>query len=298
MAAKPELWFVLFSIPSIDDGVLAKLDKRAPSATERIESMRRLSQAGVRVGLRMRPVLAGISDSTKDHPEAYKELIARSAEAGAECISYEVGFVPGQLTKELRERWKEIERISGVPHIDIYRSFGKVEACTRPSHQWTEAIMHAIRDEAHKHKMVIGISDPVWKQLGDAGCCCGFMADDPVFGNWQRESATNRLLEMRDGKRKTVCADDVIPPWARKAKFSAIANPGVGPTVVYMGRHSTWADRLTINWNEIDKERSPLRYFQGALMPCRQQGCNVHYKYVGLQRRHLKPPYWKVPADK
>lgn len=298
VADKPELFRVLFSINSCDEGMLKLIDKRAPSCAERIESMKRLEGAGVKTGLRMRPILPGISDSTPDHPEAWKELIQMAAGAGSRIISYEATFVPGQMTQDLKRRWREIEKVSGVPIVSLYRKFGKVEACTRPHFKWTEAIMHAIRDEAHRQKMVIGISDPVWKQLGDVGCCCGFSPDDPVFGNWQVESVTNRLIECRDGKRKEIGSADIIPPWAKHCHLQDIVNTGVGPTAAYGARHTTWADKLREVWNCVQMERSPLNYLQGALIPFRKKGKEVFYKYVGLKRTGEKnPPFWKVTGN-
>ena len=71
--------------------------------------------------------------------------------------------------------------------------------------------MHAIKEEALKYGMNIGVSDPVWKQLGETGCCCGIEPDDPVFGNWQEQSATNQLLLARDTGR-LIHFEDILPP--------------------------------------------------------------------------------------
>jgi len=46
-------------------------------------------------------------------------------------------------------------------------------------------------------------------------------------------------------------------------------------------------------WTQLEKERSPLHYFQGALIPTRKTKDDVYFKYVGLKRRNLKhTPYW------
>jgi hypothetical protein len=217
-----------------------------------------------------------------------------AAEAGAKAISYEVGFVPGMMTQDMVASWNEIEKITGIPIRRIYKSFGKIQACTRPSYLWTEGIMHAIRDEARKHKLWIGVSDPVWKQLGEHGCCCGIPKDHPVFGNWQRESATNQLLEARDTGKEIDC-DDIIPEWARhKSEQSLVCYPA-GPECRHDGRHKMWAHSLRETWNNINMERNPMNYFQGALEPVRlDENKDLVYKYVGLERKNLKAPYWSV----
>jgi len=295
VAQAPELFWVAFSIITPDDEVIERIDRRAPNTTGRIKAMRMLSDVGVKTALRFRPILPGISDATKAYPKAYRTLIEQAAGAGAVACSYEVGFVPGGMTKELRARWNVLSRVAGVPFEKLYRGFGSNQACMRPPHTWTENIMHAIRDVCHEHNMDVGVSDPLWKQLTDTGCCCGMMPDDPVFGNWEVESATNQLLLAKE-TGKILGPDDVIPDWARTRRSTGICNPGAGPLKAWITRHEMWADKIRNVWNNPSKQRSPLNYFQGALQPIeRQENGDVYYKYVGLERQYPEHvPYWKV----
>jgi DNA repair photolyase len=293
IAERPELFWVAFSIISPDDSLLPQIDRGCPLPSERLECMRKLSSVGVHTSLRFRPILPGISDKTPKYDQAYAVLIEEAANAGAKAISYEVGFVPGAMTKDMTASWEEIESITGIPIRRIYKSFGKTQSCTRPSYLWTEGIMHAIRDEARKHKLWIGVSDPVWKQLGECGCCCGIPKDHPVFGNWQRESATNQLLEARD-TGKEIHGDDIIPEWAKYCKEEGMICYQAGPDARHMN-HRMWADTLREVWNNIGMERSPMNYFQGALHPVGlDEKKDIVYKYVGLERKNLKAPYWSV----
>jgi DNA repair photolyase len=278
MKEKPHLFWVAFSIISSDDEIIKQIDKRAPPTSERIECMRRLSEIGVKTSLRFRPMIPGISDSTKNHPQAWKELIDMVADAGAVAISVETVFMPGGMTKDLKEKWQEIEKISGKPLIKIYKSFGKNQSCIRPSYKWTEEIITKIVKHAKKRGLYIGVSSPDWKQLNDFGCCCGIPPFDPVFGNWQRENATNALVRARDGELKEISSKDIIPPWAYDYPLLGVVNMGVGPKTVYDKHHLTWADKLKDTWNTVDKQRSPLNYFQGALKPIRIEGKEVIYK--------------------
>lgn len=292
VAERPELFWVAFSINTIDDEIAAKTDRYAPLPSERLECMRRLSSIGVTTSLRMRPIIPGISDSTPKHPYAYAELIEAAARAGAKAISYEVAFVPGSMTSHMRRKWQEIEKTTGIPIISIYKQFGKRQSCTRPAYTWTEEIMHEIKNEAKKHGLWIGISDPVWKQLGEHGCCCGIPKDHPVFGNWQRHSATNRLLEARD-TGKPITLADITPPWAHMIKAGEMCKCQAGPEAQYARRHMTWADKLRELWNDADRERNPITYFQGAIKPVRiDENGDLVYIYKGLERQHKKAPYW------
>lgn len=293
IAEAPELFWVSFSIITPDDDLLTRIDRRAPNATARLATMAALSKLGVRTALRFRPIIPGVSDSTANYPQAYRVLIERAAEAGAYAISYEVAFAPGMPTKEVKWRWNELSKYANVGLLTLYKKFGPRSACMRPAYTWTEGIMHAIRDVAHENGLVIGVSDPVWKQLGDTGCCCGMLPDDPIWGNWQPESATNQLLVAKE-TGKLLGPDDITPAWARVVRLSSLANLGVGPLTCYDKRHVTWADKLRQVWNNTGSERGPLNYFQGALQPVSKQGEDVFYKYVGLERQHLSVPYWKV----
>jgi|2_EtaG_2_1085320.scaffolds.fasta_scaffold28941_2 DNA repair photolyase len=293
ISEKPELYWVAFSIITPDDELLGKIDKRAPNASERLESMKRLSARGIKTSLRFRPILPGFSDSTPKYPHAWKTLIEKATEAGACAISYEVGFVPGMMTEDIKTRWREIERISGRQLIKIYHNLFGRQACTRPSYMWTEDIMHKIRDTAKTCGLTVGVSDPVWKQLSEVGCCCGIQPDDPVFGNWERENATNALIEASKNGGE-VFFEDINPKWAKDVLMTDLCNMGVGPKVIYDKRHKTWEDKLREDWNGLGKQRSPLNYFQGALMPVgKDNKQDIVYKYEGLERKNPKhTPGW------
>jgi DNA repair photolyase len=294
MEERPDLFWVAFSTISPDDKILALIEPGTPSATERIQCMANLSSIGVKCSLRFRPLIPGVSDATPDYPEAYKTLIEDAARAGACAISTEVAFVPGAMTRSAREKWAKIEKITNIPLTAIYKSFGSTQSCTRPSYLWTEGIMHAVVDSAHKNRLTVGISDPVWKQLGDTGCCCGILPDDKVFGNWQRASATNRLLEAKHYGRE-ISLEDITPEWSHHVPDDKLVCYNAGPDALFARRHSTWADRLRSIWNDVGKERSPANYFQGAIVPVRvDENKNVVYRYQGLTRAHKPAPYWTV----
>jgi len=286
MGRAPELFWVAFSIISPDDELMARLDRRAPSPTERLATMATLSHLGVKTALRLRPMMPGASDATPKHPRAYKELIERATAAGARAISTEVVFLPGAMAALLKSRWATISSLLGIDMRKMYGTFGPSQSCTRPAYTWTENLMHRVVESAHENGLTVGVSDPVWKQLGDTGCCCGILPDDPVFGNWQRESATNQFL-IAKATGKEICAADVIPAWAYSVKLSEMVNLGTGPKNMCWRLHATWADKLYKIWNDVGGQRSPLNYFQGALMPTRSTpDKGLYYKYVGLQRHY------------
>jgi DNA repair photolyase len=92
---------VLLSIPFADAETSRLMEPHAPALARRFEAIRRLSGAGVPVGVFVSPVIAGLND--RDIPE----ILRRAAEAGAQSASYTCLRLPGSVeevfTKRLRE---------------------------------------------------------------------------------------------------------------------------------------------------------------------------------------------------
>jgi len=288
---RPELYWIAFSIISADDEILAKVDKDAPVASERLKAMKVMSDLGVKTSLRFRPIIPGISDTTPNMKHAWKRLLEQAAEAGAQAVSMEFTFVPGAMPKHIKRMWNEIEHICQWPIIDWYKKTTvKHGACLRSSRAWKEDMTFAIRERAHELGMTFAISDPHWKELNDYGCCCGIPPDDPVFGGWSRYQATNALVVARD-KGIRVSAKDGIPDWSKETPLVEMVCI-TGPKSVYNKHYVTWADKLKETWNDLQSPRGPLQYFEGALKPVgRDVDGDVLYEYDEPKRKHRKAPY-------
>lgn len=292
LATAPELFWVAFSLITPDDELLQKIDKFAPNATQRLLTMKKVSALGVKTSLRFRPIIPGVSDRTPAHPHAYRELIERAAEAGAQAVSMEALFSPSALTKDSKDRWNELHKITKTNLISLFKSISpKAGACTRPSRAYVEDIFYAARDVAHKCGLTFAVSDPVMKHLNDTGNCCGMKPDDPVFGNWQREQATNAIVEARAGK--LINGKDYIPPWSNTIMRRDMCMH-VGPQGAVMSQ-TPWAEKLINAWNDIRTNRGALVYFQGILQPVKLDADgNIIYKYEEPKKAGCKTPIFKV----
>jgi len=284
IAKAPHLFWVAFSMITDDDDMMRRVDRKAPDATTRLATMKLLSDMGVRTSLRLRPIMVGITDRNR----AYESLIKKAADAGATAISYEVGFYPSAVPKDVRWKWNLLGDITKFDYRKIYSSFGPIQSCTRPSYLWTENIMHHIKELAQNQGMTVGVSDPVWKQLSEVGCCCGIKPDDEVFGNWEPENATNALVIARDTGREVSFAD-INPPWAKDMLMASMVNMGAGPKIKWDVKHRTWESKLREEWNSIGSQRSVMNYFQGALQPSGiDKNGDRLYTYKGLTREFRK----------
>jgi DNA repair photolyase len=73
---------VYFSVPTLDDRVWRTTEPGTSPPRSRLEAVRRLSEAGIDVGVGMAPILPGLSD----RPEQLDEVVRAAREAGARGI--------------------------------------------------------------------------------------------------------------------------------------------------------------------------------------------------------------------
>lgn len=290
----PDIFWVAFSIISIDDELLSKIDRKAPPPSARIATMKKLSERGVKTSLRFRPIMPNVSDTTKNHPQACRELIEKCAEAGAKAISMEAIFTPSVIKPEKKKDWDLLEQTLNLPLRKIY-GVNRIKggACNRLSREFAEDIFHFARDLAHKLGMTFASSDPLFKHLNDTGCCCGIQPDDPVFGNWQRENATNVVVQARANPTKRFSAKDGIPNWAYIQPMKGMCFATNAQSMLY--ENTMWAEKLRKGWNDLQSNRGVLYYLQGILKPV---GVNyegdIEYVYDEPVRKYLKHQIFKV----
>ncbi|MGH7524777.1 MAG: radical SAM protein [Gemmatimonadales bacterium] len=74
---------VSLSLASIDSVLLRRLEPRTPAPHARLRAMARLTQAGVRVGLLIAPILPGLTDGRRD----LRALVCRAKDAGAAWVA-------------------------------------------------------------------------------------------------------------------------------------------------------------------------------------------------------------------
>lgn len=285
----PHLFWVLCSIVTPDEEYASKIEFKAPSPKRRIGVIKTLSDMGVFCGLRFRPVIPGASDRTPKYPQAYKTLINWAADAGAKSISYELLYSCMRIHGKQLERWERMEKLIEVPIREIFKRMGKNQASLRPSAAWSEDIVFSIYEEAKKRGLIVGCSEPAWKNLNDDGCCCGMLRTHPVFGNWEPNNACAAIVNARD-KGLKITLDSVKPEWADSVKFAGISAQSAGPTCVYMGRHVTYGDKIKSDFYGKNV-RNPAYYFQGLVKYLPEEKC---FEYVGRQRQFKKAPYWNT----
>lgn len=89
---------VYLSIAFADDAAARALEPNTPPPSRRFEAVRRLTDAGIPVGVMIGPLIPGLND--KDIPT----IILRAAEAGARSVGYTALRLPGSVSPVFMER--------------------------------------------------------------------------------------------------------------------------------------------------------------------------------------------------
>jgi len=93
---------VYLSIPFADDRTAKLIEPQAPPPSRRFDAVRKLSEAGIPVGIMVAPVIPGLND--RDIPA----ILLRAAEAGAKSASYTALRLPGSVAPVFLERLREV----------------------------------------------------------------------------------------------------------------------------------------------------------------------------------------------
>jgi DNA repair photolyase len=97
-AARRRQVYVMVSITTLDEALSRTLEPRASAPQRRLQTVRRLVQAGVPVGVNVAPIIPFLNE-----PEI-EQIIDAAAQAGAQAIHYTVLRLPWEV-KPLFEEW-------------------------------------------------------------------------------------------------------------------------------------------------------------------------------------------------
>ncbi|ADM27683.1 Radical SAM domain protein [Ignisphaera aggregans DSM 17230] len=95
---------VMITITTLDQGVAKVLEPGAPPPDRRMEAVRKLSRAGIPVGIRIDPVIPMINDD----PEKLRELVNIARDVGALQITTSTYKARGDSLKRLQEAFPDI----------------------------------------------------------------------------------------------------------------------------------------------------------------------------------------------
>jgi DNA repair photolyase len=132
---------VQVSLNSLDAQLLRRIEPWAPPPEVRIEVLRRLAEAGLRVGLSLSPILPGITD----REASLDALVGRAAEAGVRRVWGSLLF----LRSPTKEKYFELLAREFPRYLEAYR-----RAYSRSSHlsgAYRKRIEETLRRLRQKH---------------------------------------------------------------------------------------------------------------------------------------------------
>lgn len=265
-------WHVKISIITADEQKARLIEKGVASPAERLEAIRRLSEAGIHVTLRLRPFILGVSGD-------YKELIKRAHEAGADSVTTEFFCMEARADERLKDRYAQMSKVCGFDIHKYYMENSKMNGYKRLSRGIKAPIIHDMSEYAHSLGMRFHVSDAFCRECNDACNCCGV---PPEWGVSQEGNIGQAIVKARQtGEVKWEDISEGIEkyfdfPWVSAVGYNTGTNRARA-----MNYGKTMADFLKDNWNNPKKGTSPARGYGGILRPDRRDDDgNIVYRYA------------------
>lgn len=101
---------VMISVTSLDNRLSARMEPRAAAPHRRLRTIRRLSEAGIPVGVLVAPLIPAVNDAELER------ILEACGEAGAESAGYVVLRLPHEL-KQLFREWLEEHLPERAAHV-------------------------------------------------------------------------------------------------------------------------------------------------------------------------------------
>jgi DNA repair photolyase len=156
-------FIVQFSISSLDDELMRRIDIGASSPTDRVRALRRLAEAGIPTSCRIQPILPSLVQDAR-------EIVPAVAEAGARHIGAE------HLKLPIESSWRGTKMLAtalGASALNDYRESGR-----RVGREWVLPVERRIdtileiREAVHTFGMTFGAADNDLLPISDGDCCC------------------------------------------------------------------------------------------------------------------------------
>ncbi len=265
-------WHVKISIITANTDKARRMEKGVPSPQERIAAIKRLTDIGIHVTLRLRPFIIGVSTD-------FKQLIELAHKAGADSVTTEFFCMESRANDDLKKRYAAMSEICGFDIHKFYMDNSKQSGYKRLNRAIKAPIIHEMRDFVHSLGMRFHVSDAFCRECNDACNCCGV---PPEWGVSQQGNIGQAIVTARE--KGEVFFSDISEsinkyfnfPWCEAAGYNTGSNRARA-----LKYDTTMAQFLRDNWNTPTKATSPAKGYGGILRPVRRdENGDVVYKYA------------------
>ena len=156
---------VSITVTTLDASLAARLEPGAPPPSRRLGAVRRLSEAGVPVVVRLDPLIPGLNDS----PETVRGVLEAAATAGAKhAVASTYKAKPDSL-RRLTAAFPEIT----LKLRELYVEGGeRIHGCFYAAKGWRLNTLSEAREVAHRLGLTFAVCREGFPQLIDAGISC------------------------------------------------------------------------------------------------------------------------------
>jgi len=160
--SEKNLLLVQVSICTLDENKARILEPRAPSPSQRVETIDILRQHGIRTVLRYQPTIPGIADTE------YSQIVKLCRELSINHIIIEPLRIEMTLLNKLKEQIPELGNTEWEPYTELGAGI------VRPCDAWTRKIIERFRQEVDRYSIGLATcKDPKINMLHRAEDCCG-----------------------------------------------------------------------------------------------------------------------------
>lgn len=266
------------SMVTADPKMSAKVEIGVPSPAKRLEIIKTLSDMGYWTILRLRPFIIGITDESLD------DLLNMALEAGISAISTEFFALDARANVGMKTRYDWLAKLVGVDNLMKYfKDLSPRErgGYMRLNRLVKEPYVRKIYQFCVENGLVLGISDPDFKELNFSGSCCGMpdtYPDNPLLCNWTRNQLTYHIKEMRKAFHYVdrdqdldmlLYYNNVFPADVSYLDDTELTNDHVSVAGMCNAERyaHTYRSILRNHWNNLRSPANPRNYFHGKLMP-------------------------------
>ncbi len=269
----PHNWHFKVSIITLDRKKAAQVERGVPSPEARLQAIKRLSDAGCHVTLRLRPYIIGVSDD-------WRQLIQAGKEAGADSVTTEFFCMETRADENLRKRYEKIASAAGYDIYKFYKGNSPQNGYKRLSEGIKRPIITAMRDLSHSLGMRFHVSDAYCRDLNDAPNCCG------VPPEWKCNTCHFGGAILKAKAQGEVRYADIKPGvdhlfgnfmWYKACQFNTTSNRKRA-----IMNYASMADWFRISWNKPESGSSPMKMYGKLLRPKgKDTEGNIIYEYIG-----------------
>lgn len=265
-------WHVKISIITLDKNKARAIEKGVPTPEQRLDAIKRLTDIGIHVTLRLRPYIIGVSGDWKD-------LILQAKKAGADSVTVEFFCMESRADNELKARYAELSEVCNFDIWQFYMHYSKQQGYKRLSRNIKAPIIYEMRDFVHSLNMRFHVSDAHCRECNDACNCCG------VPPEWQASQTGHIgqaiLFAKQNGYVRFSDIADSVCNFFEGFKWKDATGYNKQTSLKFsLHYYVTMADFIRNNWNDIKSGTSPAKVYGGVLIPFDvDENGDVIYKY-------------------